>query len=130
MSIYSWLYTHVNYVCISAVIAVIIIGIIWYCKRSQKYHINNGTQSGVLEITNASVELQENPSYATTIRNEVHPTNEVSTVDEEVDIEANPSYTPFLKSDNEVNPLHIKQEAVNLLYSSTKDVQNTEYDYI
>ena len=122
-----------NYVYISAVIAAIIIGIIWYCKRSQKYHINNGTQSAVPEITNVSVkavELQENPSYGTTIRNEVHLTNEVSTVDEDVDIEANPSYTPFLKSDNEVNPLHVKQEAVNLSYSSTKDVQNTEYDYI
>ena len=102
---------------------MIIIAIIWYCKRSQKYHISNNTQSDVLKITNVSaeaVELDTNPSYKTIKKEAQQTTVDFPPVDERVDITANPSYTPFLKSEDEVNPL----------YSSTRDVQDSAYDYI
>ena len=104
---------------------MIIIAIIWYCKRSQKYHVSNNTQSDASKITNVhaeAVELETNPSYGT-IRNEAQQTTpDCPPVDEGVDLIANPSYTPFLKSDDEVNPL----------YSSTQDVlpKDSSYDYI
>ena len=102
---------------------MIIIAIIWYCKRSQKYHISNNTQSDVPKITNISaeaVELDTNPSYGTVRKEAQQITVDYPPVDEGVDITANPSYTPFLKNEDEVNPL----------YSSARDVQDSAYDYI
>ena len=102
---------------------MIIIAIIWYCKRSQKYRISNDTQSDVPKITNVSaeaVELDINPSYKTIKKEAQQTTVDFPPVDEGVDITANPSYTPFLKSEDEVNPL----------YSSARDVQDSAYDYI
>ena len=106
-----------------AVIVVIIIGIVWYCKRSQKYHINTARQSDVPKIINASaeaVELETNPSYGTVSKETQQTSVDHPPVDEAVDITANPSYTPFLKSEDEVNPLHC----------SPHDVQDSAYDYI
>ena len=109
------------------VIVVIIIAIIWYCKRSQKYHVSNKTQSDAFKITNVhaeAVELETNPSYGT-IRTEAmaqQATTDYPPIDERVDLTANPLYTPLVKSDDEVNPL----------YSSTQDVRlnDSTYDYI
>ena len=120
------------------VIVVIIIAIIWYCKRFQKYHVNNCSdtqlQSGTLVVTDASlkaVELQENPSYVASLRKEVQTDNTTADDHKEVDITANPSYTPFANSEVKVNPLRSRQEADNLLYSTIEsDERNVGYDYI
>ena len=118
---------------------MIIIAIVLYCKRFQKYHVKNSSdthlQSGKLVVTDASfkavdLELQENPSYVASLRKEVQTNN---TVDDhkEVDLTVNPSYTPFVNSVVEANPLHLGQEADNLLYSTIEsDERNIGYDYI
>ena len=120
---------------IFTVIVVIIIAIVWYCKRFQKYHVNNSNdtklQSGTLGVTNASftaVELQENPSYVASLRKEVQTANSTKDDHKEVFITPNPSYTPFVNSED---PLHSGQEADNLLYSTIEgEEKNIAYDYI
>lgn len=117
---------------------MIIIAIIWYCKRFQKYHVSNSSdtklQSGTLAVTNASftaVELQENPSYVASLRKEVQTDNSTRDDHEEVFVTPNPSYTPFVNSEDKVNPLHSGQEADNLLYSTIEGEEaNVAYDYI
>ena len=119
------------------VVAVIIIGIIWFCK---KYHVSYSSdtnlQSGTVVVTDASakaVELQDNPSYVATHRKEVHIDNSTRDDYEEVDIADNPSYTPFLKSeDDAIPPLPSRKELANPLYNAPeRDAQNTEeYDYL
>ena len=122
---------------IFTVVVVIIIGIIWFCK---KYHVSNSSdtnlQSGTVVVTDASakaVELQDNPSYVVTHRKEVHIDNSTRDDYEEVDITDNPSYTRFLKSENDaIPPLPSRKEVANPLYNATeRDTQNTEeYNYI
>ena len=91
---------------IYTVIVVIIIVIIWYCKHSQKYHVSNNTQSDAFKITNVhaeAVELETNPSYGS-IKKETQQQTTVDNpcVDERVDITVNPSYTPLVRSEDEV----------------------------
>ena len=87
-------------------------------------------------VTDASakaVELQDNPAYVASLRKEVHIDNSTRDDYEEVDIADNPSYTPFLKSeDDAIPPLPARKEVANPLYNATeRDAQNTEeYDYI
>ena len=88
-------------------------------------------QSGTLAVTNASftaVELQENPSYVASLRKEVQTDNSTKDDHKEVFVTANPSYTPFVNSEN---PLHSGQEADNLLYSTIEGEEKiVAYDYI
>ena len=113
------------------VVVVIIIGIIWFCKKHHvKSYSDTQLQSDTAVITNASftaVELHGNPAYVATHRKEAQTDN----IYEELDVTDNPPYTPFLKCENEVIPaLPSRQEATNRLYKRIeKDAQNTEkYD--
>lgn len=133
-SLVSHLYIHAyctlhTCVCLCFTAIVVIILIIWYRKRSQE-HVGSNTQSSDLNVT-ASVELEVNPSYGETIRRETQlTTTNYPAVYEELDITANPSYTPFLKGE-EVNTLPSKQDGATYLNSTTKGgTQNTGYDYI
>ena len=110
-----------------AVVVVIIIGIIWFCKKHHvKSYSDTQLQSDTVMITNASftaVELHGNPAYVATQRKEAQTDN----IYEELDL----TDTPFLKCEIEViPPLPSRQEATNRLYKRIeKDAQNTEkYD--
>ena len=72
---------------------MVIIAIIWYCKRFQKYHVTTDVQSDITSnLSFEGIELETNPSYGT-LRKEAHQ----NTVDyhDEMYITAIKSYTPF-----------------------------------
>ena len=81
-------------------------------------HIHATTK--ISNLSAEAVDLETNPSYGT-LRKEAQQCNvDYPPIDLEVYLAANPSYTPFLKSEDEVNSL----------CNSAQDVQDLAYDYI
>ena len=69
------------------------------------------------------VKIETNPSYETH-KKEARPTTvDYPPIKDEVHLVANPSYTPFMKKEDDVNPLHMQ--------SGTQDKQKSvsAYDY-
>ena len=93
---------------------MIITAIVWYCKRFQKYHVKNSSdthlQSGTLVVTDESLkavdlELQENPSYVASLRKEVQTNNPTVDDHKEVNLTVNPSYVASLRKEVQtINP--------------------------